>query len=80
MFYAADGSRRAVTLWAWLLVLALLIAACGKEAPPRADKSTLAPTTAAAPAPQVATQPGADPRALGDPNAPITMIEYGDYQ
>jgi hypothetical protein len=68
-----------------LPALALLtLAACGREAPPRA--ATVAPTTttrhqptsAPAPAQDAATAP--EQRALGDPNAPIIVIEYGDYQ
>src|SRR5690349_10212312 len=59
------------------VLFALAIAACGREAPPRAAAS--APTLVShyptfAPAP---TQAGAaDLRTLGDPNAPITVIEY----
>ncbi len=36
------------------------------------------PTGAAQAAP--ASQPAGDPRSLGDPSAPITIVEYSDYQ
>jgi hypothetical protein len=67
-----------------ILFLALVLAACGREAPPRA--STAAPISArqlptAAAAPILDAAPAAaEQRALGDPDAPITVIEYGDYQ
>ena len=64
-------------------VALLALAACGREAPPRT--ATAAPTAvrhqptfAPAPAQNAAATP--ERRALGDPNAPITVIEYGDYQ
>ena len=77
-------------------LLALLAASCGREAQPRADQSAVPPSASqptsapkATPAP-AASQPTAsppedgtsagDPRAQGDPAAPITVIEYGDYQ
>jgi len=71
-----------------LLLVTLLVAACGREAPPRAAKSTPFPTSAPTHPAQLAqsSQPAdtaqatGDPRALGDPNAPITVIEYSDYQ
>lgn len=28
----------------------------------------------------IPTRSPADERAIGDPNAPVTLIEYGDYQ
>lgn len=75
---------------------ALLLAACGPEAPPRAAAPTSRPAGAqptvgltmarpaagqpAAPDPTQADQATLDPRAIGDPSAPITVIEYGDYQ
>jgi hypothetical protein len=65
-----------------LPALALLaIAACGREAPPRAA-ATLAPTSAHHQPTFIPAQMLGAPaqRALGDPNAPITVIEYGDYQ
>ena len=79
-------SRRAPLL----VLAALLIVACGREAPPRAASPTTAsptrarisaipPTQATDPA-STAVPPGDDTRAQGDPNAPITVIEYGDYQ
>ncbi|HEX9373413.1 MAG TPA: hypothetical protein VF897_20535 [Roseiflexaceae bacterium] len=86
--------RRPARPGARLLLLALgllALVACGREAPPRAA-ATLAParrllaTTAPTQPPAAGADPaqpaaaGADPRALGDPNAPITVIEYGDYQ
>lgn len=79
----------------WLAVLAaallLALAACGREAPPRAAGAPTAgrpgPTSAKQPGTGAsaatslpANQTGGDPRALGDPGAPITIIEYSDYQ
>ena len=74
-------------------LLALLAASCGREAQPRAAQSavpanatrpTTSPPAAAAnqPPPGAAEddRAGGDPRAQGDPSAPITVIEYGDYQ
>jgi protein-disulfide isomerase len=61
----------------------LTMAACGREAPPRAA-ATAAPTIARqptiAPVPTLNAQVVPEQRALGDPNAPITVIEYGDFQ
>lgn len=59
----------------------LLVASCGPEAPSRADRATFEPTrpqptSAAVPA----AEQGDDPRAIGDPNAPITVVEYSDFQ
>jgi len=66
------------------VLLTLVIAACGREAPPRAAAS-IAPTSGRirptlAPAPALDAAAALEQRALGDPNAPITVIEYGDYQ
>ncbi len=58
-------SRRLLALFALLL-----LAACGQEAPPR-------PAGAPAGGPVI---PADDPRAIGDPNAPITIVEYSDFQ
>jgi hypothetical protein len=61
--------------------MALALAACGREAPPRAAAPTSArhqPTFAPAPTQNAAAAP--EQRAQGDPNAPITVIEYGDFQ
>jgi hypothetical protein len=60
------------------------LAACGREAPPRASTAAPSsarslPTSVAAPISD-APPAAAELRALGDPNAPITVIEYGDYQ
>jgi hypothetical protein len=52
--------------------LALLLAACGAPAAP------LGPTRAAGGL--AVADPATTERARGDPNAPITLIEYGDYQ
>jgi hypothetical protein len=78
------------------LLPVLLMAACGQEAPPRISRAAPSPspyatrtptsvtlptvavdagTPVAAPASDVALN-----RSLGDPNAPITVIEYSDYQ
>jgi len=64
--------------------MALAIAACGREAPPRAA-AAVASTSArrqptSAPAPTQDAEAAPEQRALGDPNAPITVIEYGDFQ
>ena len=78
------------------LALALLgLAACGslqQEPPtqqPTVELATIAPAPAASGAetPEfprlrepVAAIPADDPRALGDPNAPVTIVEYSDFQ
>jgi hypothetical protein len=72
------------------ILMALLVGACGREAPPRAASPTTAPPTRApspaTPLTQAAMPAGTaapredDPRAQGEPNAPIVVIEYGDYQ
>jgi protein-disulfide isomerase len=59
------------------------MAACGREAPPRA--ASAAPSAVLhyptfAPAPTQDAQAMLQQRALGDPNAPITVVEYGDFQ
>jgi protein-disulfide isomerase len=81
------------TRWLLLLVAALLAAACGPEAPPRAARPTSAPNTermrpsgvtvvpaATAEQPAGTAAANRDPRSLGDPNAPITVVEYSDFQ
>jgi protein-disulfide isomerase len=64
-----------------------LAAACGPEAPPRLGGSSVVGPTRAAPLlgptdpPAQGAQTAANnPRALGDPNAPIVVVEYSDYQ
>jgi len=73
------------------LLVALLGAACGREATPRAAARGT-PAGAGPPTSVPSTTRGApsalsesalvagDPRAQGDPSAPITVIEYADYQ
>jgi hypothetical protein len=72
---------------AWLALLALICAACGPEAPPRAA-SPDAPQSVGAPGATPLIQSAGpllaervpNPRSMGDPRAPIVMVEYGDYQ
>lgn len=76
--------------WLPLVLAALLIPACGPEAPPRAARpatpadTRMRPsgvTAVPAPAePRDATVASADPRSLGDPRAPITVYEFSDFQ
>jgi hypothetical protein len=66
-----------------LLCAVICITACGEEAPPRAVKPavpTPTPLRPRLPTPAPAAQPAPDERTMGDPNAPIVVIEYGDYQ
>ncbi|MFN2244080.1 MAG: hypothetical protein ACK2U2_17425 [Anaerolineae bacterium] len=66
-----------------LLVVAMLVAACG----PEMSTPTPAPTSDGGGEPQ-ATAPGVgelpvdagDWHLLGSPDAPVTMIEYSDFQ
>lgn len=53
-------------LWALLITL---LSACGSGGSAQQPTPTPAPTRAPA-----------DERALGEPTAPVTLIEYGDYQ
>jgi hypothetical protein len=62
--------RTALPFLAWLIVL---LAACGAPA------ARLGPTRAGGATPPADTLAGAE-RARGDPNAPVTLVEYGDYQ
>ena len=89
------------TLVALVMLLSLLLTACGSAAPPSPTRSereqqqtsvalsgrpTLAPLPSApAPTsiPDLATIfaiTDGDPRALGDPNAPILIIEFTDFE
>ncbi len=66
-----------------LLFVALIVAACGPEAPARANRP--ASETQGTPLLQaqratLSAQPGSDVRTMGNPNAPIVVVEYGDYQ
>ena len=73
--------RRYAQLWGLLLLMGVA-ASCGPEAPPReagAGPQRAATPLLAAEAPQTAGRTP-DPRAQGDPSAPIVVIEYGDYQ
>lgn len=65
------------------LVAALGIAACGAPAPGAGGTAgRLAPTSAkrSASAADTTAAAGADPRGIGDPNAPIRVVEYSDFQ
>lgn len=89
------SSSQGLRSLALLFSAILLLAACGKEAPPRAARAarTAQPAQSAQPtqpapeseptdtrlAAQIA-QPIEDRRSAGDPHAPITVVEYGDYQ
>ncbi len=72
------GNMRLLMLAAFVL----LAAACGPEAPLRttAQAPTAQPASLVAPTAALLSEQPSDPRALGDPRALITVIEYGDYQ
>lgn len=84
-----------------LLIIGVVLAACGEAAPPAAEISpveqrqtaralqpaapTLAadldlPTVAPVQAGPTLQVPPDDPRAIGDPNAPVTIVEYSDFE
>jgi hypothetical protein len=61
-------------LFTWLLLpLVLILGACGSA--PADNAPTVAPAVAAQ-----AEAVSPNPRALGDPNAPLKIVYYGDYQ
>jgi protein-disulfide isomerase len=66
------------------VLLALAVTACGREAPPRAAATAAATSPGRqptfAPAPTLSAEAALEQRAIGDPNAPITVIEYADFQ
>ena len=74
---------------AWLrvaivLLAALGLAACGAEAPAAsaghpAATGRMVPTMAKTPSSATSASPD-DPRSMGDPQAPIRVIEYSDFQ
>ena len=74
----APGLGGRVARAAYLLIFAgLFSAACG-QAPSRAASTTQ--PSPPAPSALMPRQAQADPRGLGDPNAPITLIEDREYQ
>jgi protein-disulfide isomerase len=69
-----------------ILLTLLLVAACGPEAPARIGRPDL-PTAMPGTTPLIQASTAAllsdqnpNPRAQGDPSAPIVVIEYSDYQ
>jgi protein-disulfide isomerase len=87
-------SRR-LRQWVALALVLLLAVACGPEAPQRTAAPTAASpsdrlrpsgvtvvpalASAAEASPDGATANG-DPRSQGDPDAPITVVEFSDFQ
>jgi hypothetical protein len=68
-------------LYPGLLIAALMVAACGPKATPMptATPTPLPPTDTPAPGMSMGfTEEGAPYR--GDPNAPVTLLEYSDFQ
>jgi len=67
-----------------LLVLALVLAACGPDmaTPTAAPEPTSGGEELQATAPPAVDYPvdGDDWHVLGEPDAPVTMIEYSDFQ
>lgn len=61
-----------------LLLIILLMSACGPEAAPRKSNDTT-PTAAPQASPLISTEDAAS-RSMGDPAAPIVLVEYSDYQ
>ena len=55
---------------AWLVTAAMLLTACGTSPPAPSPTPAAAPTGAA---------PTLAPPSLGRPDAPVAIIEYGDY-
>ena len=86
--------RRAFGLLALLVILALLVAACGPKMAtptPQSEEVAQAEPTDAEPeeeespeaeseAPQDLPVDADDWHVLGSPDAPVTMIEYSDFQ
>jgi hypothetical protein len=69
----------------WLMLITMVLIACGAEAPPRPNSAQIEPAGADTPPVQAVEVPPLsdqvpNPRAQGDPSAPIVVIEYGDYQ
>jgi hypothetical protein len=68
-------------LYLGLLIAALTVAACGPKATPMptATPTPLPPTDTPVPGMSMGfTEEGAPYR--GDPNAPVTLLEYSDFQ
>ncbi|MFN8457323.1 MAG: hypothetical protein U0401_22140 [Anaerolineae bacterium] len=60
---------------ALILTVLFMLSACGSTATPLGQAATEEATPTPPP-----TRAPADERAKGDLNAPVTLIEYGDYQ
>ena len=80
-------TRSVVPLVTLVVVVGLGLAALGaggSGAPtspsPSAAPPEAGPTATSAPGPVVPTRPADDPMAMGDPDAPVRMVEWADFQ
>lgn len=75
------ASTRRIAACAVVLAALAFVAGCGSEAPPRTAVSATAPATVAPAATTIPAATGDNSiRTIGEPNAPITIVMFSDYQ